>query len=105
MKKELDRYDMLVGLGEYDEWSYCEQDKMWYEDKKEVLPQPPASPDIVTNFKCEIKIDYSNFPESTWEEAEKDNDIESFVQYLIDGDICDDAVRSVILFQSEKISM
>ena len=102
MKKELDRYDMLVGLGEYDEWSYCEQDKMWYEDKKEVLPQPPASPDIVTNFKCEIKIDYSNFPESTWEEAEKDNDIESFVQYLIDGDICDDAVRSVILFQSEK---
>lgn len=102
MKKELDRYDMLVGLGEYDEWSYCANDEMWYEDEKEILPMPQTAPDKTSFLDCEIKIDYVNDPEADWEEADYDNEIENYIKYLIDGNLCDDAICSVILFKSEK---
>ena len=105
MKKELDRYDMIVGLGEYDEWSYCSQDEMWYEDLNEILPEPLTSPDVVSDFACKIKVDYFNYPESTWEEAHENNRIVDYVNALIDGDLCDDVVSSVILFKSEKFNV
>ena len=32
MKKELNTYDPIIGLTEYDDWSYNTDNQMWYED-------------------------------------------------------------------------
>ena len=101
MKKELDNYDIIIGLSDYSNWSYCAQDGMWYEDEKEVLPQPAISAGVVSDLYCEIKVDYENYFGNTWEEAEKDNEIENYVRQLIDGSRDNDSITSVILFKSK----
>lgn len=35
MKRELNVYNFISGIGEYDDWSYCADEAMWYEDKQE----------------------------------------------------------------------
>ena len=87
MKKELDSYDMILGLGEYDDWSYCAQDGMWYEDK----------------------VDYDYYMderfEASWDELEKDNGLEEYIRYLIKENISEDVVLSPILFKSENYQL
>lgn len=67
MIKELRTYDTIVGLSDFDEYSYCEKDQMWYEDAKEVLPQPEKESEVVSDLICEIKV---NHDASIWDEAE-----------------------------------
>ena len=55
MQKELRTYETISGLSDFDEFSYCEKDQMWYEDAKEVLPQPDEESEIVSDLICEIK--------------------------------------------------
>ena len=57
----------IVGLSDFDEYSYCEKDQMWYEDAKEVLPQPEKESEVVSDLICEIKV---NHDASIWDEAE-----------------------------------
>lgn len=109
MKKELDSYDMILGLGEYDDWSYCAQDGMWYEDKVEVVPEPLTPADYVSDFRCEIKVDYDYYMderfEASWDELEKDNGLEEYIRYLIKENISEDVVLSPILFKSENYQL
>ena len=86
MKKELRYYDTIIGLTDFDEWSYCEKDQMWYEDAKEVLPHPEKEPEVVTDLICEIKV---NHDASIWDEAddwdklkEEKDGLEKFAQFL-----------------------
>ena len=58
MKKELRTYETIIGLSDFDEWSYCEKDQMWYEDAKEVLPQPENESEIIFDLVCEIKVNH-----------------------------------------------
>ncbi len=73
MIKELRTYDTIVGLSDFDEYSYCEKDQMWYEDAKEVLPQPEKESEVVSDLICEIKV---NHDASIWDEAEDWNKLE-----------------------------
>lgn len=60
MKKELERYyTNCFGYGDEDEWTYSHATDMWYEDAKEVAPQPTTSSEKVKDFYCELKIGYS----------------------------------------------
>lgn len=87
MLKELRTYDTIIGLSDFDEYSYCEKDQMWYEDAKEILPQPEKESEIVSDLICEIKVshDASIWDDAEdWDKLEEDKeDLIKFAQFVI----------------------
>ena len=101
MKKELRFYDTIKGLTDYDEWSYCEENKMWYEDLKEQLPLPTKQTEIVSDFICETKVNHDGFLCDNWDDVEEDKgDLEKFAQYVIGENNGFDCTYSAVLFKT-----
>lgn len=106
MKKELEHYSEILGLSDYDEWSYCAKDGMWYEDSKEVLPMPGILPEHVTALSCQLKVGYSVFTsdgEQFLDNDENDGDgnpLEEFAKYLLKLDDYSNCISSVVMFST-----
>lgn len=108
MKKTLKEYhSSYFGPGEETKWSYSNDTGMWYEDDKEVLPQPEKRSEYVTDFSCELKINYYvniNGNEQTLEdEYEWDGDeqpLEAFARYLIGENDYNDTISSAVIFKT-----
>ena len=82
MKKELNNYDIIKGLTDFDEWSYCEEDQMWYEDLKEILPQPKRSSEITSDFICDIKVNHDGDFCDNWDTLKEDEGgLENFAHF------------------------
>lgn len=106
MQKELRTYDTTIGLSDYDEFSYCEKDKMWYEDKKEILPQPENESEVVNDLICEIKVnhDASIWDEfEDWDKLEEEQDgLENFAKYVIGDDSSWDCTDNTFMLKTPK---
>lgn len=104
MKKELNSYDERIGIGEFDDFTYCEKDKMWYEDAKEVLPLPRGHSERQGKLSSEIKINhyaYQNDYEYTYIEAEELENFEGYARYILGENNYFDTLSSVILLNSD----
>ena len=102
MKRKLDVYNGITGIGEYDDWSYCADNDMWYEDAKEVLPQPNNESEQVGDLHCEIKVDWFTGYEDKWENASYEEELKDYAKYLLGEDNACDCVSAVVLFSSLK---
>lgn len=102
MKRELNVYNFISGIGEYDEWSYCADDAMWYEDKKEVLPLPKNKSEIVKDLTCKIKVDSFITCGEGWNNAEQEKDLETYARYLLGTNNADDCVSSVVCLRTAQ---
>lgn len=106
MKKELRFYDTIEGLTDYDEWSYCEENQMWYEDLKEVLPYPQQESEIITDLVCEIKVNhdaYIWYELEDWDKLEEEkNGLEEFAQYVIGENKGSDCTFNAFLLKTSQ---
>lgn len=106
MKKELEHYSDILGLSDYDEWSYCTGDGMWYEDAKEVLPKPGILSEHVKELSCELKVGYSVFYNEGEQIIENDEDegdgnpLEQYSKYLLGMDDYYNDLSSVVTFNT-----
>ena len=105
MKKELTTYDILKGLTEFDNWSYNSENKMWYEDLKEPLPQPTKASEKVSDFICEIKVNHDGDFCDNWEDVtEEKGDLESFARYVIGEENGTDCTFNSVLLKTDNQS-
>ena len=102
MKRKLNIYNGITGIGEYDAWSYCADTDMWYEDANEVLPQPRNKSEQVADLHCEIKVDWFTSCEDTWENASYEQELQDYAHYLLGEDNACDCVCAVVLFRSPQ---
>lgn len=106
LKKELRTYEIIIGLSDFDEWSYCEKDQMWYEDAKEVLPQPENKSELISDLICEIKV---NHDASFWDEVDDWNKLEEekdglvlFAEFLFGDNTGWDCTENAFLLKTQK---
>lgn len=105
MKKELNSYDIIKGLTDFDEWSYCNENQMWYEDLKEILPQPTKPSEIVSDFICKIKVNHDGDFCDNWEDLEEDKGgLEDFARYVIGEKNGSDCTFNAVLLRTEQQS-
>lgn len=104
MKKELRTYDTIIGLSDFDEWSYCEIDQMWYEDAKEILPKPEDESEVVPDLICKIKV---NHYASIWDKADDWNKLEEeknglalYAEFLLGDNKNWDCIENAFLLQT-----
>ena len=106
MKKRLRTYDIIIGLSDFDEWSYCEKDDMWYEDAKEVLPQPENESEIVSDLICEIKVNHDAClwnEVQDWDKLEEEKDgLALYVDFLFGMNTSWDCTDNAFLLQTQK---
>ena len=104
MKKKLNNYSHIVGIGEYDDWSYCADTDMWYEDDKEILPLPSTQSELTANLYCEIKPDYDIYCGDAWDTASPCKELEQFIGYLFDNCICCsyDCLTNAVLLRTAR---
>jgi len=106
MQKELRTYNHIIGLSDYDEFSYCEQDKMWYEDVKETLPQPENESEVVNDLICEIKVNhdaYIWYDFEDWDKLEDEQDgLENFAKFVIGDNNGWDCSDNAFLLKTPK---
>lgn len=104
MKLWLRNYSDLVGIGEFDDFTYCSFLKVWFEDAKEVLPRPLLTSEHIKDLTAEIKINhyaYQNDYEETHIEAEELEDFEGYARYILGENDYFDTLSSVILLNSD----
>ena len=105
MKKELNSYDIIKGLTDFDEWSYCEEDQMWYEDLKETLPQPKRSSEITSDFICDIKVNHDGDFCDNWDTLKEDEGgLENFAHFVLGEENGWDCTFNAVLFKTPKQS-
>lgn len=97
MKKRLDN-EFSAWINEFYHWSYCSQNKCWYEDGVEDLPQPKTKTDT-SRFDFAIYIGQLDDDVISDDQEE----IEEYVNSLFNDDPNDDAgLYSQISFISDK---
>lgn len=97
MKKRLDN-EISAWINEFYHWSYCSQDKCWYEDGVEDLPQPKTKTDT-------SRFDFAIYVGQLDEDVISDDseEIEEYVNSLFSDDPYDDSgLYSQISFISDK---
>ena len=102
MKKKLSVYYDVSGQGEYDNWSYCADNDMWYEDKKEVLPIPKAQTEFIKDLTCQIKVDYILYIDQDWSKIEHNNHLEQYAEFISRKNNGTNAITSAILLKTPK---
>lgn len=108
MKKKLEHYSEIIGLSDYDEWSYCAQDDMWYEDAKEPLPKPDDFSEYVRDLSCELKVGYSALDRDDSQIIENDEvdgdgkPLEEFPKHLLGMNDYYVSISSVILLKTPR---
>ena len=100
MKKELEIYDTMLGL--YWDWSYCHNDKMWYEDAKEVMPLPLTESEKVSDFELTIYIDYTAYGKYDDFELQPENELNDYAQYIMGVDNSVNCVGNIALFRTQN---
>lgn len=79
---------------------------MWYEDAKEVLPQPENASEILSDLICEIKVSHNvsiwNEVED-WDKLEEENEeLVQFAQFVIGENWAWDCTNNAFLLQTPK---
>ena len=106
MKKELNTYDPIIGLTEYDDWSYCTDNQMWYKDSIEHLPQPQKKSEAINDFICNIKVNHDGVWGDSWNDLKEEKQgLEKFAKYAFGEDESSDCTFSGVLFESSKQSL
>lgn len=99
MKKRLDN-EFSAWINEFYHWSYCSQNKCWYEDGVEDLPQPKTKTDT-SRFDFAIYIGQLDDDDDVISDDQEE--IEEYVNSLFNDDPDDDAgLYSQISFISDK---
>lgn len=101
MKEKLDDI-YFAQFGEYYEWSYCPETGMWYEDAKEILPEPPGELEKESDFSCITVVGQD------YEQEVMDHNYDviiAFLNYLEDKDDFSDCIGFQLFLRSEKYSL
>lgn len=108
MKRQLNTYNDIIGLSEYDDWSYCADNGMWYEDAKEILPLPQNRSEKVDDFSCTISFEHEVYKnDEIGEDIDKQDEknLENFAKWVVGEDNGWDCVDIAIFLKTKRQSI
>lgn len=108
MKRQLNTYNDIIGLSEYDDWSYCADNDMWYEDAKEILPLPQNRSEKVDDFSCTISFEHEVYKNDEIGEDidnQDEKNLENFAKWVVGENNDWDCVDIAIFLKTKRQSI
>lgn len=108
MKRQLNTYHDIIGLSEYDDWSYCADNDMWYEDAKEILPLPQNRSEKVDDFSCTISFEHEVYKNDEIGEDidnQDEKNLENFAKWVVGENNDWDCVDIAIFLKTKRQSI
>ncbi len=108
MKRQLNTYNDIIGLSEYDDWSYCADNDMWYEDAKEILPLPQNRSEKVDDFSYTISFEHEVYKNDEIGEDidnQDEKNLENFAKWVVGENNDWDCVDIAIFLKTKRQSI